>query len=96
MVYSFILIVSQEGRKAWQKEQRETTNMNKLLLEANREGYGLDQIRSTMTVGELIAFLSDYDEDTEIYISNDRGYTYGSITESDFREAAEEGEEDDE
>lgn len=62
----------------------------KLLLEAKREGYSTDQIRSTMTVGELIQFLSDYDEDTEVYISNDRGYTYGSITMDDFTEEDEE------
>ena len=62
----------------------------KLLLEAKREGYSTDQIRSTMTVGELIKFLSDYDEDTEVYISNDRGYTYGSITMDDFTEEDEE------
>ena len=32
-----------------------------------------------MTVGELIEFLSDYDEDTLFVLSHDRGYTYGSI-----------------
>lgn len=57
-----------------------------LLLEANRTGYGIDQIRNTMTVGELIEYLEGFDEDMKIYISNDNGYTYGGITYNDFRE----------
>lgn len=60
--------------------------MKDLILEAKRTGYGTDQISNTMTVGELIAFLQDFDEDQKIYISNDRGYTYGGITYDDFRE----------
>ena len=60
--------------------------MEKLIFNTFREGYGIDQIRKTMTVGELINFLSDYDEDTPIYLSFDNGYTYGSITEGRFEE----------
>ena len=56
-----------------------------LLLEASREGYSLDQIGRTMTAGELIAYLEDFDEDTPVAISNDNGYTYGAIRESAFR-----------
>ena len=60
--------------------------MNKevLIIEANREGYSIEQAeneRTAITVGELISLLEDFDEDTKIYISNDRGYTYGSVTE---------------
>jgi hypothetical protein len=44
-----------------------------------------------MTVGELIEYLEQFDEDTKVYLSNDNGYTYGSITESSFEES--EGEE---
>lgn len=60
--------------------------MKDLILEANRTGYGTDQINHTMTIGELMAFLQDFDEDTKIYISNDNGYTYGGINYNDFRE----------
>lgn len=60
--------------------------MSALLLEANRAGYGIDQIRNTMTVRDLISFLEGFDGDTKIYISNDNGYTYGGITHNDFRE----------
>lgn len=67
--------------------------MEKLILSTLREGYGTDQVRTTMTVGELIAFLEDYDEDTPVFLSFDNGYTYGGITESRF-EMDYDGEED--
>ena len=70
-----------------------------IIINANREGYGIDQIRSTMTVGELIDALSDFDEDTPVYIGNDRQsygwYTYGGITMRDIEETDGEDEEDD-
>lgn len=40
--------------------------MKRLIYSTFREGYGTDQVRKTMTVGELIAFLEDYDENTPI------------------------------
>ena len=55
-----------------------------LLIEAKREFYGMDQIRGTMTAGELIELLSEYDEDTPVAISNDNGYTYGRIRYNDI------------
>lgn len=64
-----------------------------LIYETFREGYGLDQIRRTMTVGELISFLSDFEEDTPVYLSFDNGYTYGGITEGRFRDDEEDEEE---
>lgn len=64
--------------------------MKKLLIQTLREGYGLDQIRRTMTAGELIEFLSNYDENTPVYLSFDNGYTYGGITESRFEDDYEE------
>ena len=71
-----------------------------IIINANREGYGIDQIRNTMTVGELIDALSDFDEDTPVYIGNDRQsygwYTYGGITMQDIEETDGEDEEDDE
>lgn len=39
-----------------------------------------------MTVGEMIDVLSQYDEDTPVYLSFDNGYTYGGITEERFEE----------
>lgn len=68
--------------------------MEKLIYSASRDGYGIDQIRRTMTVGELIYFLSQYDEDTPVYLSFDNGYTYGGIDEDRFDEDYEEDNED--
>lgn len=50
--------------------------MEKLLFQTRREGYGIDQIHRTMAAGELIDFLTQYDEDTPVYLSFDNGYTY--------------------
>lgn len=47
--------------------------MEKLIYSTSREGYDVDQINRTMTVGELIDFLAQYDEDTPIYLSFDNG-----------------------
>lgn len=53
-----------------------------LTIETMRSCYSLDQLDETMTVGELIEALSQYDEDMPVAFSNDRGYTYGEISES--------------
>ena len=52
--------------------------MKKLIIQAMRESYGQDDVR-TMTVGELIAALEEFDEDTPVILSHDSGYTYGGI-----------------
>ncbi len=72
-----------------------------LILNTKREGYGTDQCGETLTVGELIELLQNYDEDMKVYFGNDYRdsywYTYGSITEDDFYfEADESDDEDDE
>ena len=55
-----------------------------LMLRATKDGYGIDQVGNTITAGELISFLENYDEDTKIYLCFDNGYTYGAIKESRF------------
>ena len=60
-----------------------------LIIEAKREGCTIEQAeneREAITVGELMRLLEDFDEDTKVYISNDNGYTYGSVTEYRIRE----------
>mgnify|MGYP007101830263 CR=1 FL=1 len=54
--------------------------MKYLVFEASRTGYGIDQVESPMTVGELREFLKDFEEDDEIILSHDRGYTYGTLS----------------
>lgn len=58
--------------------------MDKLILNTEREGYAINQVRSTMTVAELRDFLDYYDDETPVYLSFDNGYTYGGITEDKF------------
>jgi len=68
--------------------------MTKLFIEGRRTGYRPSQCNTTMTVGELIAMLEQFDEDTPVYLKNDNGYTYGEIDEGSFEE--EETEDEDE
>lgn len=62
----------------------------RLYIEGRRNGYSSDQCGHTMTVQELIEYLEQFDEDTEIFIKNDGGYTYGNIDETSFEESDEE------
>ena len=62
-------------------------------IEGRRNGYGPDQCGKTMTVRELIDFLEMFDEEAKVYLKNDNGYTYGSVTESSFEEDSTEDEE---
>ena len=55
--------------------------MTNVYIDSRRDGYSPSQCHGTMTVGELIDILSQYDEDQPVYIRNDNGYTYGNITE---------------
>jgi hypothetical protein len=64
----------------------------KLFIDGRRDGYSPEQCRKTMTVGDLIAYLEQFDEEEEVYLRNDNGYTYGSITEDSFSEREEEEE----
>ena len=53
--------------------------MKYVILNTNRNGYSVEQCGRTLTVGELISELEQYDEDMKDYFSNDNGYTYGNI-----------------
>lgn len=64
--------------------------MSKIFIEGRRNGYDTEQCGRTMTVGELIEYLEQFDEESPVYLNNDRGYTFGSITESSFEENFEE------
>lgn len=57
-----------------------------LFINGNRDGYSPEQCDRTMTVGELIEFLSDFNDDTLVMMKNDNGYTYGSIGYVDFED----------
>lgn len=68
--------------------------MKYLALETEREGYAPRQCSRTVTVGELIDILEQYDENMKVYFSNDEGYTYGSISASSFEEKTEDEDEE--
>lgn len=55
-----------------------------LVIETSRTAYSPSQVKQTMTVGELIELLEDYDENMPVVLSHDNGYTYGGITQYDF------------
>ena len=58
----------------------------RLFINAHRAGYAPEQIQHTMTVGELIAALEEFDEDTLVFLKHDGGYTYGGISWGDLEE----------
>lgn len=56
--------------------------MKALFIDGRRNGYLPSQCGKTLTVGELIEILKDFDEDRPVYLRNDNGYTFGNINES--------------
>lgn len=68
--------------------------MEKITLNTNRDGYTPEQCGNTLTVAELISYLSQWDDDTPVYYSNDNGYTYGAISFEDIDSIIDEEEED--
>ena len=71
-------------------------NRHIITIDGRRDGYSTDQIEHTMTVGELIDYLSQFDEESVVMICNDNGYTYGKIDYDSFMEIEPEEEEDEE
>ena len=51
-----------------------------IFIDGRRDGYSPAQCGDTMTVGELKEFLEQFNDGDEVFLSNDNGYTYGSIT----------------
>ena len=49
--------------------------MKALYIDGRRNGYAPCQCGRTMTIGELIEFLQEFDEDRPVYLRNDNGYT---------------------
>ena len=69
---------------------------NVLFINGKRNGYSPEQCGRTLTVGELIEILQGCDPDMEVYLKNDNGYTYGSITDYDIYEDEVDEEEEEE
>lgn len=58
-----------------------------ITFEVEREGYTRGQVGAPLTVGELKNFLEDYSDNTLIFLSHDRGYTYGTLRLSEVEES---------
>jgi len=56
-----------------------------LVMETSREVYQAQFIEHSLTVKELKEILEGFEDDLPVITSHDRGYTYGSIREEDFR-----------
>ena len=54
--------------------------MKAVFIEGRRDGYTPSQCYETLTVGELIEVLEEYNKDMKVYLINDSRYTYGSIS----------------
>ena len=64
--------------------------MKALVFNADRTGYGIEQVSCPMTVAELRNLLEDLDDDMIVICSHDNGYTYGSLSRSaEIREEVE-------
>ena len=72
------------------KRRKESSKMAKtkraLAFSAHRQGYGIDQLCSPTTVGELKRMLEDFDDDTLVVLSHDNDYTFGNIDLDDYAE----------
>ena len=55
-----------------------------IYITGNRNGYDEEQCGNTLTVGELIDVLSQFNSNENVYLMNDGGYTYGAINEEDI------------
>lgn len=60
--------------------------MKAVFIDTTRTGYAPDQCQGTLTVGEIIETLSQFDDAQPVYFRNDGGYTYGRISYENFEE----------
>ena len=71
-----------------------------VIMNTRRNGYAPNQCGRTMTVGELIELLEQFDPEEQVFTAHDNRYTYGNIREMDIEfiedEEDEELEEDEE
>ena len=55
-----------------------------VVIEASRTAHNPSQVKQTMTVGELIDLLSEYNENSPVVLSHGNGYIYDGIMRYDF------------
>ena len=60
--------------------------MANLIINTRREAYSISDVRGTLTVGDLINYLEQFDETDKVFLSFDEGYTFGGLSHFDFDE----------
>lgn len=55
-----------------------------LIINTVKEGHSTSEVYKTMTVGELMDYLSQFEEDRKVYLTFDNGFTYGGIEHDSF------------
>lgn len=53
--------------------------MKAVFIDGHSNGYTPKQCGDTLTVGELMQALCEYEDDIPVYIRHDNGYSYGSV-----------------
>lgn len=64
--------------------------MKNLIINTRREGYSTSQVNGTMTIGDLISYLEQFDSSEKVFLSFDNGYTFGGLSCFDIEEQEEE------
>ena len=58
--------------------------MANIIIKSHRDGYRISQVENTMTVGQLISYLQNFNENDKLYVSHDGGFMYSGVYEEDF------------
>ena len=64
-----------------------------VIMNTRRNGYAPNQCGRTLTVGELIELLEQFDPEEQVFTAHDNRYTYGSVREMDIEFLEDEEEE---
>ena len=64
-----------------------------VIMNTRRNGYAPNQCGRTLTVGELIELLQQFDPEEQVFTAHDNRYTYGSVREMDIEFLEDEEEE---
>lgn len=74
-----------ESRKLTESSSTPEIGTGAVVINVENSAYAMNQISNAYTVGELRDVLSRFDEDDWVFLLFDRGYTYGTLCDSDFR-----------
>ena len=58
--------------------------MEAVFIDVARETYSPREATRTLTVGQLIEILEEFDQDSPVIVRHDNGYTYGTLAVTDL------------